>query len=131
MSFDSKEFKIKPLIDASKTLKESVLKKPLNDLERDGVIQRFEYTFELSWKTLKKYLELYSGITESNIKNIFREAGNQRLISDVEIWFGYLKSRNETSHLYNSQTAELVYKEAVKFSEDVNKLVKILEKLIV
>lgn len=56
------DFSIKPLKEAFLSLETAVNKKNINDLERDGIIQRFEYSFELSWKSLKKYLESYFGI---------------------------------------------------------------------
>lgn len=77
----------------------------LSDLEKEGVIQRFEYTQELAWKVMKDYLEYQGieGITGS--RDAFREAFQKEMISNGEGWMETIKSRNKTSHLYNEATA--------------------------
>ena len=117
-----------PFQGAIQSLQRS-LKQPKDEFTRDAVIQRFEYTFELSWKMLKRYLEMAGGVKEFNIKNIFREAGKQGLINDVEDWFAYLEARNLTSHTYNEDVAEETYQTAKKFAPDAAQLLKNLEKL--
>ncbi len=72
-----------PLKKAVASLKRAVAQ-PKNEYTRDAVIQRFEYTYELSWKMLKRYLAEETGTKEFNIKNLYREAGRQQLIDDVE-----------------------------------------------
>jgi len=124
------DFSIKPLKDAYLSLDAATSKIKINDLERDGIIQRFEYSFELTWKTLKKYLESYCGISENNIKNIFREAARVNIIDDIDIWFAYLRARNETSHIYNSEIAKEVYTYSVSFSKDLKVLIEKLESLL-
>lgn len=81
----------------------------LNELEREGVIQRFEYTFELAWNTLKDRLE-YSGIvlTEVTPRNVIRQACAARLIADAEIWIDMLTDRNLMSHTYDFARFEAV-----------------------
>lgn len=76
-----------------------------SDLEKEGIIQRFEYTFDLAWKTLKDYLKLqgYTDITGS--RDTFREAFSLGLIEDGDIWMEMIESRNLTSHTYNEETA--------------------------
>lgn len=76
----------------------------------DGVLHRFEFTFELAWKTMKDYLE-YMGITDktgSPRENI-QEAFKQGLIDDGEMWIKIMLSRNELSHIYDEQTARKIY----------------------
>lgn len=77
-----------------------------SELEREGIIQRFEYTFDLAWKTLKDYLEYqgYQDITGS--RDSFRYAFKQGLITNGEIWMRMIESRNLTSHVYDEETAE-------------------------
>lgn len=81
----------------------------LNELEREGVIQRFEYTFELAWNTLKDRLE-YGGIvlTEATPRNVIRQAFAARLIADAEIWMDMLTDRNLMSHTYDFARFEAV-----------------------
>jgi nucleotidyltransferase substrate binding protein (TIGR01987 family) len=77
----------------------------LSELEEQGLIKSFEYTFELAWKTLKDFLE-YSG--QSDIygsRDVIRKAFQLELIQDGDGWMDMLKSRNKTSHTYNEKTA--------------------------
>lgn len=127
MSVDS--LSLKPLKDAAASL-EDALKRHVDDLTRDGVIQRFEYTFELSWKTLKRYFTLNNNLKEDNVKNLFREAGKQGLIDSVERWFSYHKARNLTSHTYSEKIANEVFSVCKDFSTDVGLLIDRLENLI-
>ncbi len=81
----------------------------LNELEREGVIQRFEYTFELAWLTLKDRLE-YAGVTLSEItpRNVIREAFAAKLIADGDAWTDMLVDRNLMSHTYDFARFEAV-----------------------
>lgn len=74
------------------------------DLEKEGLIQRFEYTFELSWKTLKDYLE-FSGIKleETTPRNVIKLAFASGVIKDGELWIKMLIQRNLLSHTYNQE----------------------------
>ena len=74
----------------------------LNQLEQEGVIQRFEYTFELAWKTLKDYLE-NAGVTLSQItpKSVIKAAFAAKLIDDGQAWIDMLTHRNLMSHTYD------------------------------
>jgi len=75
-----------------------------NELETEGLVQRFEYTFELAWKTVKDYLE-YSGVVLTQITPaaVIKEAFAAKLISDGELWMEMLKRRNVMSHTYDFQ----------------------------
>ena len=80
-----------------------------NDLMRDGVIQRFEYTAELAWKTVRMYL-IEEGILDAKTpKAIMKEAYAIGLISNDTEWNNLLNSRNLTSHIYDEQNANAVY----------------------
>lgn len=74
----------------------------LNQLEREGVIQRFEYCFELAWKTVKDYLE-YSGIVirEASPRRVIKEAFAAGIIDDGRVWIEMLDHRNLLSHTYD------------------------------
>lgn len=76
----------------------------------DGVLHRFEFTFELAWKTMKDYLE-YMGITNktgSPRENI-QQAFKQGIIEDGEVWIKIMLSRNELSHLYDEEASRRIY----------------------
>ncbi|WP_234028449.1 nucleotidyltransferase substrate binding protein [Lentibacillus sp. Marseille-P4043] len=80
-----------------------------SDIIYDGVIQRFEFTFELSWKLMKMFLE-YTGTTEiRNPRATIREAFANGLIDDGEKWIDMMVDRNKTSHLYDEDEARYIY----------------------
>ncbi len=117
-----------PLDNALKSLG-LVIKEKKTDIVRDATIQRFEYCFELSWKSLKRYFEWNQKLSESNVKNIIREAGKQGLIDSVERWFLFLDARNKTSHTYDLKTAEAVFDQALGFYPEAKKLFERLQVL--
>ena len=89
-------------------------KKTPDDLEiRDACIQRFEYTYELSVKTIKRYIEAEMPITDPidqmNYRDLIRVAFETGLIHQVEPWFNYREARNQTSHAYDEIKAQFVY----------------------
>jgi len=78
-----------------------------DDLYRDGLIQRFEFTVELAWKSLKDYLkEQGFVISVSSPRAILKEAYAAGIIFDAEAWNDILNARNITSHVYDEETAE-------------------------
>lgn len=81
-------------------------KRALNEFERDGLVQRFEFTHELSWKLMKAYAEYqgFDGIGGS--RDATRKAFEMSLISDGQSWMDMIKSRNETSHNYDGGMAD-------------------------
>lgn len=99
---------------------------------RDGVIQRFEFTFELSWKMLKRYLEEYGleKVDGLNNRELFRIGFEQGLLNDPEVWFYYLKMRNQTSHVYDEAKADMVFTSARSFLLDAESLLERLVKKI-
>jgi nucleotidyltransferase substrate binding protein (TIGR01987 family) len=80
--------------------------KDLNEMEKQGLIQAFEYTFELAWNVIKDYYE-YQAVTEiQGSRDAFRLAFNRGLIKDGESWMKMIVSRTKTSHTYNEETAD-------------------------
>ena len=73
----------------------------LSNLEKEGFVQRFEYTFELAWKTLKDYLT-ENGFDLNSPKEVIRQAFQSEIITEGEVWMEALKKRNLTSHTYNA-----------------------------
>lgn len=97
---------------------------------RAGVIQNFEFTYELCWKFMKRWLEINLGravVDGIPRKELFRLAAESRLIDNVEIWFEYNNLRNETAHTYDAATAEDVYEAAIRFNADARAFLKVLE----
>ena len=87
-------------------LKKFIDKGELSQLEKQGLIKAFEYTYELAWNTIKDFLE-FSGQTDIyGSRDAFRKAFELRIIEDGESWMDMLKSRNTTSHTYNEDVAE-------------------------
>lgn len=74
----------------------------LSDLEKEGLIQRFEYTFELAWKTLKDYLESQEVIAKFP-RDVVRQAFHYELIVDGDIWMDMLEKRNLIALTYNEE----------------------------
>lgn len=78
----------------------------LSELEKEGMIHRFEYTFELSWKTLQDLLE-YKGYQDIAGPNpVLEQSLKDGYITDEKQWRNMKKSRELTSHTYNSETAD-------------------------
>ncbi|MCX8049212.1 MAG: nucleotidyltransferase substrate binding protein [Methylohalobius sp.] len=95
-----------------------------------GVIQYFEFTYELCWKFMKRWLEMnISPMVADGVsrRQLFRLAAEHRLIADVDRWMRYHAARNETSHTYNPEISERVYKAAHDFARDAEDLLKALE----
>ena len=100
------------------------LNREASELEIDGILHRFEFTFELAWKTMKDFLE-YNGISENigSPREILRRAFESHLIEDGEEWINMMLARNSLSHLYDEETSRKIYKEIKE------KYIKLLEKL--
>lgn len=81
--------------------------KALNDLEAMGLIQAFEMSFELAWKTLKDFLE-YEGYDVKSPRGTIREAFKQGYLPSAETWLQCLEDRNATTHAYDEEMAEQV-----------------------
>ena len=87
-------------------LQKFIEKGELSELEEQGLIKAFEYTYELAWTTLKDFLE-YQGYTDIyGSRDTIRKAYELNIIQDGEAWMDMLESRTKTSHTYNEDTAE-------------------------
>ena len=99
-------------------LKKFIDKDELNELEEQGLIQAFEYTFELAWNVIKDYYE-YQGVTGmQGSRDAFRTAFNRDLIADGEIWMKMIESRTKTSHTYNEEVANEIAEAIVNYYYD-------------
>lgn len=82
--------------------------KELNELEKQGLVQAFEYTHELAWKTLSDFLQSRGSTEIFGSKDAAREAFRLGLIEDGEVWMEMVKSRNLSSHTYNEETTQQI-----------------------
>ncbi|MDE0325538.1 MAG: nucleotidyltransferase substrate binding protein [Candidatus Poribacteria bacterium] len=80
----------------------------LSDLEAQGLIQGFEYTHELAWKTLKDFLEAQGTMNLYGSRDTTRAAFRNGLIENGEVWMDMVDKRNLTSHTYDEETAAQV-----------------------
>ncbi len=98
------------------------------DAIRAGVIQNFEFTYELCWKMLKRQLEMFSpgaaDIDHLSFSDLIRVGAEHGLVADPERWFEYRRQRNITSHAYDEAKADGVFAAAVAFVGDARDLLE-------
>ncbi|GCD12271.1 nucleotidyltransferase substrate binding protein [Clostridium sp. FP2] len=127
------DFKYMNLKRAYDRLKEvSDLYDGKNEIIRDSLIQRFEFTYELTHKTLKEFMN-FQGVTLENSfpRTIFKKAYVNNIISDELVWINLLEDRNSTSHIYNEKLAnEIAERIANKYVDSIGELIKNLELLM-
>ncbi len=85
----------------------------LQEMIKEGLIQRFEYTHELAWNVMKDYAEYQGNNTIGGSRDATREAFNLKLILNGEIWMDMIGSRNKTSHTYNEDTVNEIYNKII------------------
>ncbi|MBD1392338.1 HI0074 family nucleotidyltransferase substrate-binding subunit [Mucilaginibacter glaciei] len=108
------------------TFNEALLESP-TQLERDGTIQRFEYCFDLSWKTAKRYLERKGLIDLNSPRSVFAAAYAEKIIDDEQLWSTIILKRNASVHTYNQQLADALYAELPIYYEAMQKLLQQFE----
>jgi len=89
-------------------LQESVATPPVENRDFAGIIQSFEFTYELCWKTLKLVLEA-NGIEAPFPRVVFEEAWKAKLIEGNEVWKDIIEARNLSTHTYNQALARKLY----------------------
>lgn len=97
---------------------------------RAGVILNFEFTYELCWKSLKRWLEENIGSTYVDgvtRRELFRYGAENRLIDDVDLWMDFHRSRNMASHTYDVSVADDVFESAALFSKEAVRFLAALE----
>lgn len=99
----------KDFYNAFDRLKEAICENP-TDIVIDGVLHRFEFTFELSWKTIKDYLE-FLGVVDSigSPREIIKVAFKHGIIENGDGWIAMMLARNSLSHIYDEQTSRAIY----------------------
>ncbi len=104
---DELRYSFKKFKEAVKKLDQGI-KQSKDELDRDGVIQRFEFTFELLWKTLKLFL-IEEGIITKSPKESLKETFRFGLIEDESIFLDMLEDRNQTSHIYSEDISKKIF----------------------
>lgn len=124
------EERVQDLTNATSRLKEA-LKEDENDLVVDGILHRYEFTFELAWKTMKDYLN-YLGIQQNtgSPREVLKESFANKLIDNGDIWINMMLARNSLSHLYDEENLREIYIEIKeKYIYEIEKLVEKLKEL--
>lgn len=80
--------------------------RPLSDLEKQGLIQAFEFTHELAWNVMKDYFAYQGNTAITGSRDAAREAFQKGLVEDGEGWMEMIRSRNQTSHTYQQKVAD-------------------------
>jgi nucleotidyltransferase substrate binding protein (TIGR01987 family) len=123
-SFEKALVSLQSVLERSRTV-------PDDDDIRDACIQRFEYTYELAYKMLKRQLEQELPSSEEldhlPFKELIRLGAERGLITDPLRWFDYRDKRNITSHTYDEAKARQVFSVLTDFSADAADLLSILK----
>ncbi|MBM7559995.1 nucleotidyltransferase substrate binding protein [Marinitoga litoralis] len=102
----------------------------LSILEKQGLIQSFEYTHELAWKTLKDFFNEKGIFNIYGSKDSTREAFKNGLIDNGDVWMQMILSRNLSSRTYDEKTAEEIVSQIInKYYSEFEILINKLEKL--
>ena len=89
-------------------------KRALNDLERQGLIQSFEFTHELAWNVMKDYFYYQGNVEIRGSRDATREAFKYDLIRNGDVWMDMIASRNKTTHTYDEATAKEIVDHILK-----------------
>jgi nucleotidyltransferase substrate binding protein (TIGR01987 family) len=108
MSVDQIELATDNLERALSRLDEALAEPLENRLAVDATIQRFEFTFELLWKAVKRFLE-YEGLEAGTPRGVLQQAYQLGWLENEDAWLQMLRDRNQTSHTYNEATAREIY----------------------
>lgn len=116
----------------------SRLREGLSDAEKisdmrtvkDGVVKQFEFTVDLAWKLLQRYLKQIAQIDEAEIrtkKDIFRESAKRKIIMDAEKWINYYEARNMALESYDLDRALIICELAKELPLDIDYLIRALK----
>ncbi len=109
MSKKEVDYSLEQFKKALERLSEAVEKAADGDeLKQDGAIQRFEFTFELMWKTLKIYFD-YVGKRVANPRDTLKEAFRQQFFSEESLFLDMLDDRNTSTHAYDFETTRRIF----------------------
>ncbi len=83
------------------------------DLIKQGLIQSFEFTHELAWNVIKDYVHYQGNQSVRGSRDATREGFSMGLIEDGDVWMEMIRSRNQTSHTYDEETADEIYNKII------------------
>lgn len=106
--------------------KDEIYKDGYSDIYLDLIVKRFEFTYEMSWKVIKRYLD-YTGIGCNNPRSCFKEAFNQGLIESEPVWLEMIEMRNLSSHTYCEDDIKEILARLNTYKEAFNTLKKNIE----
>ncbi len=115
---------------ALSTLQELTNKPELSIVERDAAIQRFEYTFEATWKAAQVFLNEFDGITANSPKSVVRACWQSGLFDEAntQVALRMCEARNMTAHTYNEKLAALIYRQIEDYADLLDIWLKAMEK---
>ena len=110
-SYQNALFKLKDAINyyELQIVEKNIDDEQLINIVKEGLIQRFEYTYELAWNLMKDYAFYQGNSNVGGSRDAIKESFKLNLISDCEIWFDIIASRMQTSHNYNEETVNEIF----------------------
>ncbi|MFO0794270.1 MAG: HI0074 family nucleotidyltransferase substrate-binding subunit [Candidatus Brocadiaceae bacterium] len=106
--------------------KDEFYREGFGDIYLDLVVKRFEFTYEMSWKTIKRYLD-YVGIECHSPRSCFKDAFSQKLINDEAVWLDMIEQRNLSSHIYDEDEIKGILDKINDYKDTFEKLLRSLE----
>lgn len=94
-------------------------RRALSELEKQGLIQAFEFTHELAWSVMKDYFAYQGNVSIMGSRDATREAFQKNLVTDGEGWMEMIQSRNLTSHTYNQEVADEIVERVITHYHDL------------
>ncbi|MDH8702201.1 nucleotidyltransferase substrate binding protein (TIGR01987 family) [Dysgonomonadaceae bacterium PH5-43] len=129
-SFRKALIKFNEAVEILKKDDDNEISSSVKEILKEGLIQRFEYTHELAWKTMKDYIAYQGNSDIKGSRDATREAFKIELINDGETWMDMISSRNKTSHTYNDTTATEIYDKIVdEYYAAFNRFMETMEEL--
>lgn len=86
----------------------------LNDILKQGIIQSFEYTYELAWNVMRDYAEFQGNPDIPGSRTAIREALQMGLITEGKVWMDMVESRIRTTHTYNEEIANEIFEKILE-----------------
>lgn len=122
---------LKKALNVATSKKMDALGEDEQEVIKAGVIQNFEFTYELCWKFIQRWIRKNRAPEDADYprtrKELFRMAARHTLIEDPLPWFDYGDARNMTAHTYDEDKAQVVYEAAIRFVSDAQYLLGRLE----